>query len=87
MIAALTWLTGSRVGRWVVVGAILAVAVWFALRAARLRGRDEARADAMQERMERTVEVLDAVRRMGQAQAAGPRDRRAVFERLLAGNA
>lgn len=85
MIGALTFLTGSKLGRLAAIGLLLAVAFGLAWRARLKQGRAQAEADALAAKADRAMEMVDAVRRMGDAQAAAPRDRRAVLERLRNG--
>ena len=89
LVGLLTTITGTRLGRWAIAGAAILLMAYIAHRIRLSAAVDTAvgneRAQQLADQLDRTKDGLDAVKRMGDAQASGPRDRRAVLERLLAG--
>ena len=69
------WITGTKLGRWVAMGTIIALIAVVALdvfrRSAESTGRAKERIDALT----KTLEVVDAMRRASPADRAGMRRR------------
>lgn len=68
MSAALAWLLGTRLGRWLAAAAGLALAVWAALWRARMQGREDVRKEAAEKQaqaikdrkdIEESVDAMD----------------------------
>lgn len=84
--AVLAWLTGSRLGKWVAVGVLAAVAVGAVVQMLRAGAVKGERARQVRAQLDRTMETLDAVRKMDAAQRGQPRTRRELLERLREGS-